>query len=200
MKKITLRPDDIRVEPLTERNRDYILNFSSSVCQELDAFLKENAFQEHILGFSKTYLYFYSSELAGYVTILTDKQTLRLERAHPDLQKFQTKTENGYTTIPALKIGRMCVSDNFNSQLETAKYCGLGKIMFASILDHARELSTKVGCRVITTHAKKSTGAYLWYQKLGFIYSHNEEKTKELLAKEEYDAIPMFYDLKRIRS
>ncbi len=92
----------------------------------------------------------------------------------------------------------MCVSDEYNSQLESAKYCGLGKIMFASILDHVKRLNEIISYRVITTHAKKATNAYLWYRKIGFEYTLSEEKTKEILAKESHSAVPMFYDLHRI--
>ena len=197
MDKLHLTPQDIRVEKLTNQNAHKIKDFSSTVCKELDAFLKENALYEHSIDFSKTYLFFHGDVLAGYITLLMDKQPLRLEKGHPALFQFKSKTEEGYASVPALKIGRMCVSDNYNSQLETAKYAGLGRIMWAAILDHANTLRERVGCRVITTHAKKATGAYNWYRKMGFNFSHNDEKTNDLLAKEDVEAIPMFYDISR---
>jgi len=160
--------------------------------------LKENAFREHALDFSKTYLFFHGSILAGYITILMDKQPLKIEKKHSLLSDFKEKTEDEYSAVPALKIGRMCVADNYNNQLESARYCGLGKIMFASVLSHANELKGKVGCRVITTHAKKSTRAYEWYKKIGFCFSHNDEKVKSMLADGNVEAIPMFYDINRI--
>ncbi len=197
MEKTKLMPEDIRVEKLTEQNSHKIKGFSSAVSKELDAFLKENALQEHLIDFSKTYLFFHGNVLAGYVTLLTDKQPLKIDKGHPSLSQFKSKTDDGYSSVPALKIGRMCVADDYNSQLETAKYLGLGRIMWASILDHANTLRERVGCRVITTHAKKATGAYKWYQKMGFNFSNNDEKTKDLLAKEDVEAIPMFYDINR---
>ncbi|MBI5398718.1 hypothetical protein HZB03_04610 [Candidatus Woesearchaeota archaeon] len=197
MTKIQLKPEDIRFEKLTGENSHKIATFSSSVSKELDAFLKEKALREHSINFSKTYLFFHGDVLAGYVTLLTDKQSLKIEKGNPFLVQFKDKTEEPYMSVPALKIGRMCVSDNYNSQLETSEYHGLGRLMFASVLNNASELKNTVGCRVITTHAKKNTGAYKWYLKMGFCFSHNDEKTKDLLAKEDVEAIPMFYDINR---
>ena len=74
----------------------------------------------------------------------------------------------------------------------------MGKIIFSAVLGMAIELSREVGCRLIINHAKKSTKAYEWYKKIGFLYSFNEEKTKELLMKESVESIPMLYDLHRI--
>ena len=194
MSKKQLRQEDLEVQKLTKDNLHLIAGFVSSVCVELEAFLKENAWNESCLDFSKTYLFLHKGTLAGYATLLTDKQTLA--NGTEPLLPFQEKAE--YSSIPALKIGRLCVADNYNSQLQASQYSGLGKIIFASILDHAQDLKTKVGCRVITTHAKKATGAHIWYKKLGFLYSHNDEKVKESLAKENVDAVPMFYDINRI--
>ena len=150
------------------------------------------------MDYSKTYLFFHEGVLAGYVTLLTDKQSLKHDYPHPSLAIFQDKVDKPYSSVPALKIGRICVADNYNSILEAAQYKGLGTIMFTVVLDYAKSLATKVGCRVITSHAKKSTGARFWYHKLGFQYSHKDEKVKELLDREDCESIPMFYDIKRI--
>mgnify|MGYP001346846890 CR=1 FL=1 len=198
MTKTLLKQEDIEVEQLTESNLKKIDCFTSSVCKELENFLKENAWKESCVDYSKTYLFFHKGLLIGYTTILMDKQSLKINHPNSSLSKFSKKTEEGYSSVPALKIGRICVIDEYNSQLESSNYLGLGKIMLASILDHAKDLKAKIGCRVITTHAKKSTGAHLWYKKMGFCYSNHEEKTKDLFAKENIEAIPMFYDINRI--
>lgn len=196
MTKIRLKPDEISIRLLNERNKNSIGTFSSTVCKELENFLKENAWDEQFFGFSKTYLFFHKEVLTGYVTILMDIQKFHSKKQNVFLHRLKDKTV--YDSVPALKIGRLCVSDDYNSQLESSKFSGLGTIMFSSILDFAINLSNKVGCRLITTHAKKSTGAYKWYERLGFVHSYNEEKTKELLTKVSVDSMPMFYDLKRI--
>ncbi len=197
--KQKLNPKDVRVEQLNVTNKANITTFSSTVCKELDAFLKENAWDEQLHDFSKTYLFFHKCILAGYVTILTDKQPLKMSGpTNPKLTKFEHKSENGYSSVPALKIGRLCVSDGYNSQVESTQYCGLGNIIFASVLDFAREIKDKVGCRVITTHAKKSTKAYNWYKKIGFEFSYDTGKTSELLTRDNVESVPMFFDISRI--
>lgn len=198
MGKIELKMEDIRVELLTKENSFYLKNFRSLVCKELEDFLKENAWREQEIDFSRTYLFFHGDILAGYVTLLTDKQPLKHDYPHPSLTIFQEKVDGAYSSVPGLKIGRICVADNYNSRLEAAQYKGLGTIMFTVVLDHAKSLAIKVGCRVITSHAKKSTGAYSWYKTLGFQFSNKDEKVKELLAREDCESIPMFYDIRRI--
>lgn len=198
MEKRLLEQEEIRVEILNDKNVHLIAGFESKVCRELENFLKENAWEEHKIDFSKTYLFFHNNVLVGYVTILMDRQPLKIEYPHQLLSAFKEKTENGYSAVPALKIGRMCVIDCYNSQLESTQYHGLGSIILASVIGHAIQLKSRIGCRVITTHAKKDTNAYRWYEKLGFVFSHCDEKIKEMLARDDIKAVPMFYDINRI--
>ena len=196
--KVVLKQEELRVELLNEANKHFIAGFTSTVCKDLEDYLKENAWMESMLNYSKTYLFFHGENLAGYITLLTDRQSLKLNKARACLSIFGGKTNKGYTSVPGIKIGRMCVSDEYNSSVPSSKYKGLGRIMFAAVLDKSIEFSGKIGCRVITTHAKKETKAYDWYLKMGFVYSHSDEKTKEKIEDEKCDAIPMFYDIKRI--
>lgn len=198
MENIKLDPEEVILEPLNESNKHHINSFSSTACQELELFLKENAWEEQVIGFSRTYLFFHKRILAGYATILMNVQKIDYNRQNDSLIKLRDKTNQGYTSVPAIKIGRLCVSDDYNTQLRSSHFSGMGKIIFSAVLGMTMGLSQEVGCRLITTHAKKSTKAYKWYEKLGFLYSFNEEKTKELLVKENVDSIPMLYDLHRI--
>lgn len=198
MEKIKLDPKEIILEPLNVSNKHHISSFSSTACQELELFLKENAWEEQIIGFSRTYLFFHNGILAGYATLLMNIQKIDYNRQNDSLIKLRDKTNQGYTSVPAIKIGRLCVSDDYNTQLRASHFSGMGKIIFSTVLGMAIELSQEVGCRLIVTHAKKSTKAYLWYEKLGFLYSFDEERTKELLAKENIESVPMLYDLHRI--
>lgn len=191
-----LRPEELEVKLLEEQHLKEIEFFSSGVCKELEAFLKENAWREQNIGYSKTYLFFHNKKIIGYVTLLNDNQKLTSKGLNPSLLKFIPKTDQEYSSVPALKLGRMCVTDDYNSQLENAHYKGTGSIIFAFVVNIAK--NSPAGCRVITTHAKKVTNAYLWYTKLGFCYSHSDDKTKDILAREDYDSVPMFYDLHRI--
>ena len=72
--------------------------------------------------------------MAGYTTLLMDKQSLKDGQSHPSFIIFQKKLDGSYSSVPALKIGRICVADNYNSQLETAQYSGLGTIVFTVVL------------------------------------------------------------------
>mgnify|MGYP001594870089 CR=1 FL=1 len=82
MEKIKLNPKEIDLELLNENNKNHVDTFSSTACRELEKFLKENAWNEQVIGFSKTYLFFHRGILAGYATILMNIQKIDYGRQH----------------------------------------------------------------------------------------------------------------------
>ena len=78
---------------------------------------------------------------------------------------FQDKGIN-YQSLPALKIGRICVDDRFLKR-------GLGKLMALTAIKIAQEMSkTRSGCRFITLDAKRNQDPVKdplpFYEKIGF--------------------------------
>ena len=108
-----------------------------------------------MLKLSVTFLWFHKGELASYITLLSDRITLE-----GDLQHFFRAKDILYRSLPSLKIGRLCVNDQFQRK-------GLGRLMILFAIEKAKEIAKdKAGCRFVTVDPKvKSVG---FYQKMGF--------------------------------
>lgn len=167
---------DLVIEKLTE-NHD--LSSFKSYEPELVSFLIEDALNNQRQNLSITSLWFYKDRLVGYVTLLTDKINLE-----GNLKEFFKEKDIHYKSLPALKIGRLCVHDDFLRR-------GTGKLMVLFAIRIANEINaSKAGCRFITLDAKRNPRKDLdsihFYKKLGF------KVLKERLK----GTTPMYLDLK----
>ncbi len=154
---------DINIEVINERH--HFDNFKSSEL-ELINFLREDALDNHKLKLSVTFLWFYQEEIVLYITLLSDRITLDGE-----LQQFFKGKDILYRSLPALKIGRLCVDERFQKR-------GLGKLMIIFAIEKAKEIARdKAGCRFITVDPKDRSVAF--YSKLNFkpIKTKNEQHT-----------------------
>ena len=93
MTKIQLKQEDIEIKKLTKDNLHKIDGFVSSACKELENFLKENAWKESKIDYSKTYLFSHKGLIVGYATLLMDKQSLEINKPNTSLSKFSKKTK-----------------------------------------------------------------------------------------------------------
>ncbi len=136
---------------------------------ELVEFLREDALENQKQRLSVTFLWFYSGKLVSYMSLLNDKINLE-----GNLKEFFQEKGVHYKSLPALKIGRLCVDDRFQRR-------GLGKLMILTTIKIAQEISkTRSGCRFVTLDAKRSwipeRDPLQFYQKRGFQILH-EKKT-----------------------
>ena len=172
MKRITA--EDIRIERITEKHK---LTEFQSYEEELVDFLVEDALENQKNRISVTYLWFLKTGwLAGYVTILNDRINLE-----GDLKEFFRNKGIHYHSLPALKIGRLCVDNRFLRK-------GLGTMMIDFSIRIAFHISEKYsGCRFLVLDAKRNTihDPIHFYKKLGF---------KELKERRK-GATPMYFDL-----
>ncbi|MBI2103306.1 GNAT family N-acetyltransferase [Candidatus Woesearchaeota archaeon] len=154
---------DISIEVINERH--CFNNFKSSE-QELINFLVEDALENQKLKLSITFLWFYLGEIVSYITLLSDRITLDGE-----LQQFFKGKDILYRSLPALKIGRLCVDEKFQKR-------GLGRLMIIFAIEKAKEIAMdKAGCRFITVEPKEPSVGF--YTKLNFkpIKTKNEQHT-----------------------
>ena len=170
-----IRPEQIIIEILTEKHD---LTQFKSYEQELVSFLKEDALKNQQQKLSLTFLWYYEKKLIGYVTLLTDRINLE-----GDLKEFFREKDIHYKSLPALKIGRLCVHDDFLKK-------GIGTQMTQYAANTAQEINkTKAGCRFITLDAKRNQNKNLdsihFYRKFGF--KPLKERTK--------GTTPMYLDL-----
>ena len=88
--------------------------------------------------------------------------------------------------MPALKIGRLCVSDNYLGR-------GIGTLMIEFVIVLAEKIGSEIGLRFITTDAKRNPDprkdSVHFYKRLGF----------EVLKQREKGTLPMYKDLIKIK-
>jgi len=167
---------EIKIVLLKEEHKTILKDFKSYE-RELVDFLLEDACNNHKIGISKTYLLIHQNKVVAYVTILVD--ALRLEG---DLRDFFKDKGVYYKTLPALKIGRLAVHDDYLRQ-------GLGTFTLAFVRKIFESVTEKAGCRFLIVDAKRNKNPKLnaihFYKKLGF----------KPLKEREKGTIPMYLDL-----
>ena len=174
--KIT--PEEIKIEIIGD---NFDIRKFSSYERELVDFLIEDALENQRQRLSVTFLWYYKEKLASYITILNDKINLE-----GNLKEFFKEKGIHYKSLPALKIGRICVSDQFLRR-------GLGRLMILSAVQIANGINkNKSGCRFITLDAKRNSNPKLdsihFYKKMGF----------KTLKERRKGTTPMYLDLKLI--
>ncbi len=165
-----IQPYEIQIEKLKSYHN---LKDFQSTNKDLQKFLIEDAIYNQEQNISVTFLWFHNQSLVGYVSLLMDRITL-----NSDLQQFFKNKGIHYQTLPALKIGRLCVHDQFQKK-------GLGTLITYFAVDQAKEIAhTKVGCRFLTVDAK--SGSEDFYKKIGF----------KILKKRNNNHTSMYFDIK----
>jgi len=173
-----LKPEDIKIEIISN---DYDIKSFKSYEKELVDFLIEDALENQQQRLSVTFLWFHKEKLVSYLTLLNDKINLE-----GNLKEFFKEKGIHYKSLPALKIGRVCVDDRYLRR-------GLGRLMILSTIKIANGINkNKSGCRFITLDAKRNSDRKLdsihFYKKMGF----------KILKERRKGTTPMFLDLKLI--
>lgn len=176
--KEKIKINEIEIEKINESHMEVILTFKSYE-KELVDFLVEDALANQKKQMSITYLWFLKStkKLVAYVTVLADAISLQGE-----LKEHFRQQGILYKSLPALKIGRLCVTDEYLER-------GIGTLMIEFVLVLAQRIGKEIGIRFITTDAKRNqdpkTDSVHFYKKFGF----------EILKQREKGTMPMYKDL-----
>lgn len=173
MEKIT--GDHIKIERLSEKH--IVANFHSYEPELVD-FLMDDALENQENKISVTYLWFLKTDgqLVGYLTLLNDRINLE-----GDLKETFRGKGIGYHSLPALKVGRLCVDDRFLRK-------GLGTLMLAFAVKVANHIFNEyAGCRFIVLDAKRNlqNDPIHFYKKVGFVPLKERKK----------GTTPMYLDL-----
>lgn len=145
--------------------------------QKLFEYLRNNALGHHKQGLFQTYMFNDNEEYKGYISLAS---------AQIAVDDIELRTLLGISDglpypIPALKITRLCISDQFKRQK-----IGSLLVMFAEIT--AYEQQNKIGCRALLVDAKEKAVGF--YASLGF----------SVLGDVEDDICLMFKDIESLRS
>lgn len=176
--KEKIKINEIEIEQINESHKSVISSFKSYE-KELVDFLIEDALDNQKKQMSITYLWFLKpkKELVAYVTILADAISLQGE-----LKEHFRQQGILYKSLPALKIGRLCVADEYLGR-------GIGTLMIEFVLVLAQKISKEIGLRFITTDAKRNQeprkDSVHFYKRFGF----------EILKQREKGTLPMYKDL-----
>lgn len=171
-----LQAADLKIELLTDAHD---LTQFRSYESDLVAFLLDDALLNQEQKLSLTTLWFCEGRLVGYLTLLNDKIGLE-----GNLKQFFKEKDILYKSLPSLKIGRLCVHDDFLRR-------GLGRLMVIFAIQQANSINRHIaGCRFITLDAKRNKDPKLdsihFYNRLGF----------KTLKERSKGTTPMYLDLK----
>ncbi|VVB60701.1 Acetyltransferase (GNAT) domain protein [uncultured archaeon] len=165
--------DNLKVEKLSEKHKNILETFKTENV-ELKKFLVEDALRNQELVISNTYLWFYkpNNELVAYITILTDAIGIH----GTGLGEYFQDKGILYKTLPALKIGRICVGTEYLDR-------GIGTYMIKFAMIKLLIIEHEAGCRFIFADVKRE--AVHFYKKLDFV----------ILKLREKGTIPMYLDM-----
>ena len=168
-----IEPRNLRIEKLHPGHQHALSSFQTST-KELGDFLVEDALKNQDLALSATYLWFTKDTdiLIAYITLLCDSLRIR----ETGLEKDFVAKGVFYKARPALKVGRLCVTDNFTHR-------GIGTQLMYFAMEAVLTLSQYAGCRFIVVDAKKDVLPF---------YTNMEFQT---LKDEEKETIPMYFDM-----
>ncbi|MDR3252795.1 MAG: GNAT family N-acetyltransferase [Tannerella sp.] len=146
------------------------------------AFLKERLAVTHLMVFET------NDEIVpvSYFCLLTDKLMFNLsdEDKKKAWKTFNKKNKIHYNkhrkSYPAVKIGRLAVSQSFAGQ-------GIGRILINYIIGIVTEMNT-IGCRFITVDAYQSAFDFYLKNEFDFLSDEDENETTRV----------MYFDLKRL--
>ncbi len=180
-KKDPFPEDDIEIIELGDSTSAFIAEFKSCI-SEIEKFLKEDALNQMKEGINKTYLWMSRSQkkIIGYVTICCD--AINIDRIQKD---EMIRRGISYKSLPALKIGRMGVNQEF-------RHRGIGTKMLTFVIKRALTLHKIAACKFITVDAKndeqipEEDKPLRFYRQNGFETLKTKKKTK---------VIPMYKDL-----
>ncbi len=173
--QLSIKPEEVRIERIQLHHN---LTDFQSYERELVDFLLEDALTNQNQQISVTYLWFFktSGQLVGYITLLSDRINLE-----DDLKEAFRGKGIKYHSLPALKVGRLCVDNSFLRR-------GIGTLMLAFAAKIANHIFNEyAGCRFMVLDAKRNpqNDPIHFYKKIGF---------KELKERKK-GTTPMYLDL-----
>ncbi|MGB9941101.1 GNAT family N-acetyltransferase [Methanosarcina sp.] len=95
---------------------------------------------------SKTNLFFWKSELVGYITLATDTIGTKEIYVSDGLKRYK------YSKYPGIKIARLAVDSRFEKR-------GIGTYLLFAGIGKALSICNSVGCRYILVDSKKESSA-----------------------------------------
>jgi len=149
-------PSEIEVHSFTTEN----FNLEEFECEKerFTEYLKKEAKIDHSLGIGRVFLFVYQSKVVGFATVAMSQLP---KEKH---EKFEAIATHG--NVPGLLLGQLARDVKYSKS-------GLGKHILDWTVNHAIELSERVGCRIIIV--KSDEDKIDWYKGYGFISIKNSK-------------------------
>jgi len=168
------------------------VNLNEFTCGDgdLDEFLKETALEQKRELFNATYLFYYETEIIGFLTINMD--SIKIKSLSGRIQRI-----SGYKTVPAVKLGRLGVNQKFKNKK-------VGTFMIKWLQNNIITISNEIGSRVIITDAyppvvkfyRKNLFKIAPHEKNKLEKKINKYQKAKIRKKESKERVIMFFDLK----
>jgi GNAT superfamily N-acetyltransferase len=146
-----------------------------------NAFLYERAWSDQEERLSTTYVYHVFDDLAAYGTVCMHSIVLGTR---------EKPRRVPYRSVAALKLAQLGVSAAYQGQ-------GLGRTVVTDMIELARQLSTRAGCRYVALDA--SPDLVDWYAAQGFVINRAEQRLRVEAAEQRSQpdvTISMRFDLR----
>jgi len=159
-------PSIISLSDIARSNFDRLKKSFSCQNEELERHIKQYAFNHQKEGLFQTYFYVDDNDnFLGYISVAV----ATIERTKIE-NELDISSSIKYS-IPAIKITRLCVFDDFCSK-------GVGTLLmtFANILAVAQQ--KKIGCRALIVDSK--TEAIEFYKRFNFVEINKEENSETM--------------------
>lgn len=133
-------------------SRDDISNFCS-INDDLNGFLRDDAFKAHRNMTSITYLCLWKGIVVGFAA---------LAAATIEVKQIEGPRIEGYSpnTYPCIKLARLAVDKNYAGR-------GIGPYMLLWTMGKFEKISKEIGCRYLTVDSKRES---MWfYEKYDFV-------------------------------
>lgn len=159
-----------------------LINGFKTYVKDKKEYLLDDAHKAQTMFISTTYLIFDKSDfdknkdqynlltLLGYITILNDSINL-----DSDLKKYFSTKGINYKSLPAIKIGRLCVDERYERR-------NIGKIAIFWCIFGVCKLNQKISCRFINVDVDRGddpkNDPIRFYKKLDFSILKNKKKKK----------------------
>lgn len=144
-----------------------IYNLSKFDCgdDDLNDFIKNDAFVYQEKKLTTTVLFFYKEEFIGFLSIAADSLKMNLqEKEHYSLHHKQLED------VPSIKFARLAVDKRYQKQ-------SVGTNILKWGIGYALDCSEKIAIRFITVDAYRDVVKF--YQKLGYLVNQNRHYTKK---------------------
>jgi predicted GNAT family N-acyltransferase len=159
-----IAPDELSFKILEPSDDLSAFDCSKDDNMGLNEFIHKEAIQYQKEKLGVTHLFLYNGRIVGFATLAMGQIEIKEAR-------FLLRIKVKITDYPTMLIGRLAIHNDFRDR-------NVGRSICLWCLELAKELSKKVGCKLVTVLTEDRPVEF--YKKVGFeIFPRCEKKTKK---------------------